>query len=136
MSSREIKLFLMIKGKSLNFSFNSSGMWMSTIRKPYQLSFQMPSNIFSKVNFYLGVTDFNVFKKRETSGCFLIFNHSHTLISTTRNPSSSKLFLLFFVSSRIFSWEVFLRGCITSKLPSAFRLVLHLSQEWKKQSRY
>ena len=120
-----MKLFLIIKGKSLNFSFNWSGVWMSTIRKPYKLLFRRPSNIFSKVNFYFGVTDFKVFKKRETSGYFLIFNHSHSLISTTRNPSSFNLFLLFFVSS----WGMFLRARVTSKLPSKFWLVLHLSQE-------
>ena len=136
MSSRKIKLFLMIKEKSLNFSFNLSGVWMSTIRKPYKLSFQMSSTIFLKLNFRLSVTDFGVFSKQETSGYFLIFNHSHSLISNTRNPSSSNFFLLSAVFFRISSWGMFLRGCVSCRVPSVFWLVLHLSQEWKKQPRY
>ena len=73
---------------------------MSTIRKPYKLSFRMPSIIFSKVSFRLGVIDFSVFRKRETSGCFLIFNHS-----TPSSPPRETLLLPTFFCCLLFLSE-------------------------------
>ena len=129
-SSREMKLFLIIKEKSLNFCFNSSGVWMSTIRKNRTNSRFKHLLIFFQKSISFSVLVILRFLRNESLPAICLSSTIHTPSS----PSHETLllptfFYCFFVPSQISSWGMFLRGCVTSKLLSGFRLVLHLLQE-------
>ena len=86
---------------------------ISTIRKPYDSFFFTPSRTFLNESWRLGWTHFNIFKKEAISCSFFIFNHSHSQMDTTRNPSAVSACFFSFVIFRIaakkfFLWGVFL----------------------------
>ena len=59
---------------------------------------------------------------------FFILSHSHSLMDTTQNPYTIRDCLFSCVASLIWLKGVFLVGCVSRRLPSALRFILHTSQ--------